>query len=284
MKGFYIVYREYHENLTTDAAVLFSYIRDVEQIIKDRDGDYFRLSNSFIQELFWDWGSDKIKAKLDELVREKYIDVRQKYKAERKSVSKTRWIKIIYNPEANTELNTEANTELNTDSITVKSRINNNITTTKETKETIYNDETSSSSNPPSAEKNFSEEETTLTNCPDPSDKAEKYSAEINEIIAYLNEKTQSHYRTSTANTRKHIVARLKQCYTVDDFKHVIDVKCAEWLNDPKMAQYLRPETLFTELHFENYLQQKMPVLNNGKPNITSKQAKPEDILWDEVY
>ena len=279
MKGYYMVYREYHEKLTTDAAVLFSYIRDVEQIIKDRDGDYFRLSNSFIQELFWDWGSDKIKAKLDELVREKYIDVKQKYKAERKSVSKTRWIKIIYNPEANTELNTEANTELNTDSITVKSRINNNITTTKETKETIYNDETSSSCNPTSKE-NFSEEDT-LTNCPDPSDKAEKYSAEINEIVAYLNEKTQSSYRTSTANTRKHIVARLKQCYTVDDFKHVIDVKCAEWLKDPKMAQYLRPETLFTERNFENYLQQKMPSAITKRPTI--KQFNPAD-LSDKEY
>ena len=147
--------------------------------------------------------------------------------------------------------------------------------------------ETSSPDSPPSAEENFSEE-TTLTNCPDPSDKAEKYSAEINEIVAYLNEKTQSHYRTSTANTRRHIVARLKQCYTVDDFKHVIDVKCAEWLNDPKMAQYLRPETLFTERNFENYLQQKMPEAKTaaraGQPNTHYKQANLADIDYSEAY
>lgn len=291
-----MVYREYHENLTTDAAVLFSYIRDVEPIMKDREGDYFRLSNSFIQELFWDWGSDKIKAKLDELVKQGYIDVQQKYKVERKSACKTRWIKITYNPEANTgfntEANTEINTELNTDSntevITVKNGINNNIILTKATiptKETIY-DEASSSSNPPSKKELFSEEDT-LSNCPDPSDKAEKYSAEINEIVAYLNEKTQSSYRTSTGNTRKHIVARLKQCYTVADFKYVIDVKCAEWLNDPKMAQYLRPETLFTERNFENYLQQKMPAAKTaaraGQPNTQYKQANLAD-LCDETY
>ena len=151
-----------------------------------------------------------------------------------------------------------------------------------------YIDETSSSSNPPSAEENFSEEETTLTNCPDPSDKAEKYSAEINEIVAYLNEKTQSSYRTSTANTRRHIVARLKQCYTVADFKHVIDVKCAEWLNNPEMAHYLRPETLFTERNFENYLQQKMPEAKTaaraGQPNTHYKQANLADIDYSVAY
>ena len=150
-------------------------------------------------------------------------------------------------------------------------------------REKLYTGETSSPSNPStSSEENFSEE-TTLTNCPDPSDKAEKYSAEINEIVDYLNEKTQSSYRTSTANTRKHIVARLKQCYTVDDFKHVIDVKCAEWLNDPKMAQYLRPETLFTERNFENYLQQKMQVNKNGTPQVNQRKARVED-LSDLVF
>lgn len=287
MKGYYMVYREYHENLTTDAAVLFSYIRDVEQIIKDRDGDYFRLSNSFIQELFWDWGSDKIAAKLKELVREKYIDVKQKYKVERKSVNKTRWVKIIYNPEANTELNTEANTELNTDSITVKSHINNNIKTTKETKKTIYNDETSSSMYSTSSTENnspddFLSKKDTLTNMAPPSDPEEKFSDRIKEIVAYLNEKTNSRYRENTPNTRKHIIARLKQDYTVDDFKHVIDVKCAEW-KGTEFEKFLRPDTLFGS-KFENYLQQKMPAAKNGKPVVTSEQAKPEDILWDEVY
>jgi hypothetical protein len=33
----------------------------------------------------------------------------------------------------------------------------------------------------------------------------------------------------------------------------VIDKKCQEWLGDPKMQQYLRPETLFGT-KFEGYL------------------------------
>lgn len=84
------------------------------------------------------------------------------------------------------------------------------------------------------------------------------FSAEIKEIVDYLNVKTQSRYRANTPNTQKHIVARLKQDYTVDDFKHVIDVKCAEWLGTD-MQQYLRPDTLFGT-KFDYYLQQKMPV------------------------
>ena len=141
--------------------------------------------------------------------------------------------------------------------------------------------ETSSPDSPPSssAKESFSEEEATLTNCPDPSDKAEKYSAEINEIIAYLNEKTQSSYRTSTANTRRHIVARLKQCYTVDDFKHVIDVKYAEWAGT-EWEQYLRPETLFTERNFENYLNTKMStVTKNTPPKVEQRKADPAQIM-----
>ena len=37
------------------------------------------------------------------------------------------------------------------------------------------------------------------------------------------------------------------------DFKTVIDKKCAEWLQDGTMVQYLRPETLFGT-KFEAYL------------------------------
>lgn len=97
------------------------------------------------------------------------------------------------------------------------------------------------------------------------------FSAEIKEIVDYLNVKTQSRYRANTPNTQKHIVARLKQDYTVDDFKHVIDVKCAEWLGTD-MQQYLRPDTLFGT-KFDYYLQQKMPVKKPSN-NFTHDNSK----------
>ena len=50
--------------------------------------------------------------------------------------------------------------------------------------------------------------------------------------------------------------ARLKEGYSVEDFKKVIDIKVAEWLNDENMSKFLRPETLFSN-KFEGYLNQK---------------------------
>ena len=75
-------------------------------------------------------------------------------------------------------------------------------------------------------------------------------------VIAYLNEKAGTKYRPTTGKTQTLIRARLAEGFTLDDFKTVIDKKCAEWLNDPKMNQYLRPETLFSP-KFEGYLNLK---------------------------
>ena len=76
------------------------------------------------------------------------------------------------------------------------------------------------------------------------------------EILNYLNEKTKRNFRNIETN-RKHIRARFNESksspYTVEDFKSVIDNKCAEWLGDEKMQKYLRPETLFGR-KFESYL------------------------------
>lgn len=74
-------------------------------------------------------------------------------------------------------------------------------------------------------------------------------------IIDYLNQKTGAHYRCTNTKTKGHINARLKEGYTLDDFKKVIDTKVSEWISNPKMAKYLRPETLFGP-KFENYLNQ----------------------------
>ena len=78
------------------------------------------------------------------------------------------------------------------------------------------------------------------------------YSAEIEVIINYLNEKLGTKYRAQTVSTRKHIIARLKEGYSVDDFKRVIDSKYSDWSGDSKMSRYLRPDTLFGS-KFENY-------------------------------
>ena len=75
----------------------------------------------------------------------------------------------------------------------------------------------------------------------------------IVEILDHLNQKTNSSYRPSSKKTQRLIRARKKEGYTLDDFKTVIDKKTAEWFHNPKMQQYLRPETLFGT-KFESYL------------------------------
>lgn len=82
------------------------------------------------------------------------------------------------------------------------------------------------------------------------------------EVVAHLNQRAGTHYKATTASTRKLIKARLKEGFTVDDIKLVIDKKCAEWLNNPAMVEYLRPETLFGN-KFEGYLNSKAASRNN---------------------
>ncbi|MEK5175109.1 conserved phage C-terminal domain-containing protein [Heyndrickxia sp. FSL W8-0496] len=76
------------------------------------------------------------------------------------------------------------------------------------------------------------------------------------EIINYLNGAANTNYRSSTKATQRVIKARWNEGFKIQDFKKVIDKKSAEWLNDPKMNKFLRPETLFGT-KFESYLNQK---------------------------
>lgn len=72
------------------------------------------------------------------------------------------------------------------------------------------------------------------------------------DIIDYLNKKTARTFKLSS-KTKALISARNNEGYTKDDFTRVIDGRCEKWLSDPKMSEYLRPETLFSN-KFESYL------------------------------
>jgi uncharacterized phage protein (TIGR02220 family) len=87
----------------------------------------------------------------------------------------------------------------------------------------------------------------------------------IKEIIDYLNEKAETKYKASTAKTVECITARLKEGFTIEDFKTVIDKKTAEW-KGTDFEQYLRPTTLFGT-KFEGYL--------NAKINTQAKKQAP---------
>ncbi|MDO3680679.1 conserved phage C-terminal domain-containing protein [Paenibacillus ehimensis] len=116
----------------------------------------------------------------------------------------------------------------------------------------------------PSKEKKPDESEADLM----PKDNCEA----ISEIIQYLNAKLDTRYRPSTKTIKEMINGRLNEGYTLDDFKYVIDVKCADWLGNVKMEKFLRPSTLFRPTNFVEYLNQKMPIAAEVDGGTLSKE------------
>lgn len=94
------------------------------------------------------------------------------------------------------------------------------------------------------------------------------------EIIEYLNRKSGKNYRYSSKATQKHIKARIKEGFTLEDFKRVIDWKVSRWIGTD-MEQYLRPETLFGT-KFESYLNEE-PAARVVEPVSQESSAEPVD-------
>lgn len=84
----------------------------------------------------------------------------------------------------------------------------------------------------------------------------EEFAAQAAEIVAYLNERAGRSFRAGSKATQRLIHARLAEGFEVEDFRKVIDVKCASWLGDQKFDAYLRPSTLFGT-KFEAYLNER---------------------------
>lgn len=92
------------------------------------------------------------------------------------------------------------------------------------------------------------------------------------EIVNYLNEKTGQRFSSKAKSTKELINGRFQEGRTFEDFKHVIDVKSQQWLNNPEMSKYLRPSTLFAPKNFENYVNEK--ILRKNKADIANKEAE----------
>ena len=75
----------------------------------------------------------------------------------------------------------------------------------------------------------------------------------VGDAIDYLNLITGKKFKATTRLTSTKLKSLLKE-YSLEDIKTVIDSKNQEWGSDPKMREYMRPETLFGN-KFESYLQ-----------------------------
>ncbi len=79
------------------------------------------------------------------------------------------------------------------------------------------------------------------------------------EAIGFLNERTRKNFSARHPNgdptqalTAVHSL--LKKGYTATNLRQVIANRCLKWRDDPKMEEFLRPETLFRPSKFASYL------------------------------
>ena len=87
-------------------------------------------------------------------------------------------------------------------------------------------------------------------------------------ILEVLNTQAMKKYKPTDTNL-DFIKARLSEGYTQEDCETVIKNRVAYWKDDAKMAEFIRPATLFCKKNFPGYLNAPMPGSNgNGKSKL----------------
>ena len=119
-------------------------------------------------------------------------------------------------------------------------------------------------------ERNIQELPGTSGNVPLETETETETEAESNtmcgELLRYLNEKAGRSYRETDTNL-KLVGARLKESgVTPDGIKAMIDRMVARWGKDAKMAEYLRPETLFGKTKFGGYYDNRNLPIDGKRP------------------
>lgn len=105
-----------------------------------------------------------------------------------------------------------------------------------------------------------SESESSVSGKPDahPAPPVPSPKTQAREILEFLNAKTGKAYQPVDANLDL-VVARLREGATPAQCRQVIAKKAREWLGDEKMAEFLRPATLFNRTKFAQYVGELVP-------------------------
>ena len=105
------------------------------------------------------------------------------------------------------------------------------------------------------------------------------YSEIIKEVIDYLNTLTKSNFKANTSKTSSLIKARLKEGFSLEDLKKVVEYKYYQWGLNPVVFKngessdtYVRPSTLFNN-KFENYLAEA----NRNLKRYTTSEYMPNE-------
>ena len=108
---------------------------------------------------------------------------------------------------------------------------------------------------------------------------------DIKHIVEFMNSILKTEYKTTTVKTNQLIHERLKEGFTVENFKTVILKKHKEWRYNPDMVKFLRPETLFG-VKFESYLNQhennpekeKLEKIQTATEYLTEKEMERKSV------
>lgn len=84
------------------------------------------------------------------------------------------------------------------------------------------------------------------------------------EILNLLNELTGKRFKPIKSNLSP-ISARLKDGYTIQELKEIVQVKTLDWKNNETMNQHLCPTTLFRPSNTEKYLNYILTIKENPK-------------------
>ena len=84
------------------------------------------------------------------------------------------------------------------------------------------------------------------------------------EILQYLNELAGKRFKPIKSNLTP-IAARLKDGYTVQELKEIVQVKTLDWKNNETMNQHLCPTTLFRPGNTDKYLNYILSIKENPK-------------------
>uniref|UniRef100_UPI0018E53C99 conserved phage C-terminal domain-containing protein n=1 Tax=Rahnella sp. NRRL B-41462 TaxID=1610579 RepID=UPI0018E53C99 len=85
------------------------------------------------------------------------------------------------------------------------------------------------------------------------------------QVLKHLNQITGSRYQP-TNSSLENMRARLREGHTLEELQLVIEYKQVHWGDSPKMAEYLRPATLFQPAKFEGYLLSATKWAKSGRP------------------
>ncbi len=101
-------------------------------------------------------------------------------------------------------------------------------------------------------------------------------------VLEYLNERAGTKFKATAKGNLAKVEARLREGYTVDDCKKVIDNQVSRW-KGTEWAQYLRPATLFNngdgKRQFEGYLN-AAPIKNGlTRPQRSTVDQRLEELI-----